>query len=124
MTDFNKKKTESDQELQNKAEEQKDKDYVITTLMDHKKELENLRDKLKSQLWEVEREWTKIKKKLESTNTLYLYILNKDDVKTVLQEANQELEKRKTGLEECLKKAEEQLKAAEDVITRMTAGKT
>ncbi|XP_051251129.1 butyrophilin subfamily 3 member A2 [Dicentrarchus labrax] len=104
---------------QNKIKIQtRDKEYVITTLVDHKIELGNFRDKLKSLLVELDRERSENKWKLDSVETRQ--VLSKYEVKHILLVAEKQLEKIKPALEECLNKAEEQLKTLEG----MTAGNT
>ncbi|GAA6236306.1 butyrophilin subfamily 3 member A2-like [Lates japonicus] len=113
--------TEPVQELEKKAEEPEGKVEVMEILMGQRNQQENLRDKLKSELKEVETEMTEKRKQLDNRNRWFLSNIFPDEVKTLLAETCQELVKRRAGLEECLKNSEKQLQTTEEVIARMTA---
>ncbi|GLD45520.1 butyrophilin subfamily 3 member A2-like protein, partial [Lates japonicus] len=92
--------TEPVQELEKKAEEPEGKVEVMEILMGQRNQQENLRDKLKSELKEVETEMTEKRKQLDNRNRWFLSNIFPDEVKTLLAETCQELVKRRAGLEE------------------------
>uniref|UniRef100_A0A671UVQ2 Butyrophilin subfamily 1 member A1-like n=1 Tax=Sparus aurata TaxID=8175 RepID=A0A671UVQ2_SPAAU len=102
------------EKLKEKVEEKLDTTDVMSVLTEKRKELEHNRDKLMSQIEEVESERTENKKKLQS-----FWHINKNN----LLDMRQQLDNKKTEYEKSLKKIEGGIQTTEDVMTKLIKSK-
>ncbi|XP_078137934.1 butyrophilin-like protein 10 [Centroberyx gerrardi] len=105
--DLDKKKAKTEEELQKKENEGKQKKELLPKLTGEQKELENQREQLKSQLEEVERqeeENNENDKKLQSAN-----LIVEEMRKKPLLEVKKDLERRKAELKKQLQMTEKAL---------------